>query len=83
MTDEQRQLVIDFKKTFASDFDCGIRVLEYISKFCMENRSTYVEGSARKSDFNEGARSVILEIRRKLNVNLDEKKQDIIEKEIL
>jgi hypothetical protein len=41
-----------------------------------------VEESARKSDFNEGARSVMIEIRRKLNVNLDEVKPEIIKENL-
>lgn len=53
----------------------GDGTLEYLSRFCLENRSTFVEGSARKSDFNEGARSVILEIRRWINMDLTKKKE--------
>lgn len=81
MTDEQKQLVSDFKVTFTGQFDAGVRVLNYLSKFCLENRTTFMEDSARKSDFNEGARSVIIEIRRKLNTNFEEVKQTETRKE--
>ena len=58
----------DFLHTFAGPH--GEKVLEYLSKFCLENSSTYVEDSRTKGYFNEGARSVILEIRRWLNLDI-------------
>ena len=63
-----QQRVTDFKHSFESG--PGKRVDEHLSRFCLEHRSTFVEDSGRKSDFNEGARSVILEIRRWLNFDL-------------
>lgn len=57
----QEQRIMDFKTTFATEQ--GIRTLEYISKFCLEHKSSFIVDSERKSCFNEGARSVILEIR--------------------
>ena len=81
ITEEQRQLISDFKTTFNGQLDASVRVLNDLSKFCLEDRQTYIEESARKSDFNEGARSVILYIRRKLNYNFNEQKQTETEKE--
>ncbi len=45
----------------------GERTLARLSKFCLEKRSTFVEGNRSKTDYNEGSRSVILEIRRWLD----------------
>ena len=71
-----QQRVSDFMHSFQSG--PGLRTLKYLSIFCLENESTYVEGSGRKSDFNEGARSVILEIRHWLEYDLTKlgKEQD-------
>jgi len=60
--------VIDFMHSFGTPN--GERVLAYLSRFCLENSSTFVEDSERKSSFNEGARSVILEIRHWLDYDL-------------
>ena len=72
------QRVTDFMHCFSGP--CGERTLKYLSKFCLEHESTYVEGSGRKSDLNEGARLVILEIRRWLEFDLtkvgDESKEN-------
>ena len=40
----------------------GQRIYEYLSKFCLKKECTFDRDSARKSDFNAGARAVILEI---------------------
>jgi len=61
------QRVRDFTESFTGS---GERTLKELSEFCLEKRSTFVEDSARKSDFNEGARSVILEIRHWLDYDL-------------
>ena len=58
----------DFLSTFGSAM--GKRSLEYISDFCLEHDCTFDEKSARKSDFNQGARSVILEIRHWLDMDI-------------
>jgi len=62
------QRVTDFMHSFSGPH--GERTLSFLSKFCLEKRSTYVAQSGSKSDFNEGARSVILEIRRWLEFDL-------------
>ena len=40
----------------------GKRIYEYLSDFCLKKSCTFDRDSARKSDFNAGARAVILEI---------------------
>ncbi len=58
----------DFVATFGSER--GVRALGYISDFCLEHACTFDEKSARKTDFNQGARSVILEIRHWLDMDI-------------
>lgn len=62
------QRVTDFQHCFSGPH--GERSLTYLSRFCLEKHSTFVEGSQMKTAFNEGARSVILEIRRWLEYDL-------------
>ena len=64
-----RQRNSDFLHAFSGTH--GKRVYKYLSKFCLEHRSTYDNNSVRKSHFNAGARSVILEIRRWLDFDLN------------
>jgi len=59
---------MDFLNTFGSE--TGKRVLDYLSKFCLENRPTFRKDSERESSFNEGSRFVILEIRKWLNIDV-------------
>lgn len=40
----------------------GKRIYDYLSKFCLKKECTFDRESARKTDFNAGARAVILEI---------------------
>ena len=70
MTREEiiKKRVSDFNNAFLSHHGTG--AIDYLSNFCMEHRSTFVENSDRKSAFNEGARAVILEIRRWLEYDL-------------
>ena len=63
-----RQRNGDFLYTFSGERNK--RVLDYLSKYCLEHSSTFDKTSARKSDFNEGARSIILEIRHWLDYDL-------------
>jgi hypothetical protein len=71
MTEYEKQQAILFKDCFGTD--TGKRVLDNLSGYCFENRSTFVEGSHDKQNVNQGKRSVILYIREILNRNLDEK----------
>ena len=58
----------DFLHTFAGE--AGVRTLKHLSKFCLENDCTFDKHSSSKSDFNQGARAVILEIRRWLVMDI-------------
>ncbi len=58
----------DFLNTFVGER--GQRTLVYISKFCLEKECTFDKKSARMSDFNQGARAVILEIRHWLDMDI-------------
>lgn len=51
----------DFLQVFSGSPQ-GERVYDYLSKFCLKKECTFDRDSARKSDFNVGARAVILEI---------------------
>ena len=62
------QRVSDFKHSFESA--SGRRVYDYLSKFCFENQSTFDVSSQSASNFNEGSRYVILEIRKWLDMDL-------------
>lgn len=63
MTEDERQdLISDCKTTFTKS-DAGVNTLQIISKFCLEYVMTFDPNSERKSNFNEGRRSVILHIR--------------------
>lgn len=66
--DIAKQRNSDFLHTFTGDR--AKRTLEYLSMFCLENDCTFDRDSARKTDFNQGARSVILEIRHWLDIDI-------------
>ncbi len=51
----------DFLQTFRGS-EQGQRVYDLLAEFCLKNECTFDRDSARKSDFNTGARAVILEI---------------------
>lgn len=51
----------DFLQVFSGSPQ-GERVYDYLAKFCLKKECTFDRDSARKSDFNAGARAVGLEI---------------------
>lgn len=59
--DKAKQLIRDFQGAF--DAPEGKRVLENLSKECLETVSTFVLGNQHGTAFNEGKRYVILYIR--------------------
>jgi hypothetical protein len=69
LTEQQKvhQSIIDWQTAFGSD--SGLRVLDRLSKFCLEKQSTYTPNNQYETAFNEGARSVILYINRMLERN--------------
>jgi len=74
MTDNERNLV-NAVKTVAST-DAGAVLLEHLSDYCFERRSTFVEGNHDKQNINNGKRAVILHIRDLLKVDLDKKEPE-------
>lgn len=64
MEERKTSLAADFRNIFSDE--SGRRVLKHLGRFCLEDRTTFVENEPYKTAFNEGARSVILEIKRKL-----------------
>ena len=58
---EIKQRNSDFLHIFSGSPQ-GKRIYDYLSKFCLKKECTFDKESARKSDFNDGARAVILEI---------------------
>ena len=69
-----RQRNSDFLNTFAGQH--GEPVLKYLSKYCMEKGSTFDKDSDRWTAFNEGKRSVILEIRHWLDMDMSKLEKD-------
>ena len=63
MTGDERQELISDCKTIFTKSDAGVNVLRELSSFCLEHKQTFNPNSERMSNFNEGARSVILHIR--------------------
>ena len=57
---ELRQLNSDFLQVFNGPQ--GERVYKHLERFCLKNGSTFIQGKPDQSAFNEGGRSVILEI---------------------
>ena len=51
----------DFLHIFSGSSQ-GKRIYDYLAEFCLKKECTFDRESARKSDFNAGARAVILEI---------------------
>jgi len=65
----------DYKLAFGSE--SGHRVLEDLSRFCLENRQTFDPNNMYMAAFNEGARSVILKIRKEMRSVGDELQEPI------
>ncbi len=59
--DKIKQRNSDFLQIFSGSPQ-GKRIYDYLAKFCLKKECTFDKDSARKSDFNTGARAVILEI---------------------
>ncbi len=60
-SDKIKQRNSDFLQVFSGSPQ-GKRVYDFLAKGCFKKECTFNKDSARKSDFNAGARSVILEI---------------------
>ena len=71
---KMEQLVKDYMSTFASPE--GLKVLDSLSRFCGENRTCFAAGDPYQTIYNEGVRAVILHIRRMINEDLSQPKED-------
>ncbi len=75
---EQQLTIAAYKDVFSVDDAKAQRVLADLSKFCLENFDIFVEDSARKTDFNLGANSVIRHIRYMLRRRTEQKQETVI-----
>ncbi len=66
---EKQNLALRIQK--ALDTPDGKVLLEHLSKLCKEHEPTYVDQNANGSAYNEGQRSVILNIRAMLSKNVN------------
>ena len=80
MTEDERQELISDCKTIFTKSDAGVNFLKHLSKICLEHAQTFNPNSERMSCYNEGARHVILEIR-KLLADKGEPRQTEVETE--
>ena len=82
--DEQQLTIAAYKDVFSVDNAKGQRVVNDLSKFCLENFDIFDVTSARKTDFNLGANSVIRHIRYMLKRKTEKKEEKVIsERKIL
>lgn len=78
VVDEQQLTIAAYKAVFSAVDEKSKRVLNDLSRFCLENRGIFVENSARKTDFNLGANSVIRHIRWMLKRKTEKKPETVI-----
>lgn len=84
MPDEQQLLIAAYKDVLSIDDAKAKLVLGDLSKFCLENFDIFDVNSARKTDFNLGANSVIRHIRYMTKRKTEEKPGKVIsERKIL
>jgi len=82
--DEQQLTIAAYKDVFSADDAKAKRVLDDLSKFCLENFDIFDANNARKTDFNLGANSVIRHIRYMLKRKTEQKQEAVIsERKIL
>jgi hypothetical protein len=74
MTDEQQQLIFDYKAAFNTD--AGVAVLKDLSRFCLERKMTADINSVNQTYLNEGLRTVIRYIREKLESTGEPRQQE-------
>ena len=72
---KQKQLIaLAFQRLFAQPD--GSQVLKKLSQMCNENEPTFVDQNPTGSAYKEGQRSIILGIRKMLEKNINEIKQE-------
>ena len=82
--DEQQSTIAAYKDVFSADDAKAKLVLNDLSKFCLENFDIFNKKSARQTDFNLGANSVIRYIRYMLKRKTEPKQETVIsERKIL
>lgn len=74
--DEQQKIIEAYKTIFLTEH--GKLVMKNLSFFCLENRDIFTIDSARKTDFNLGANSVIRHIRYMLKRETIKKQEKVI-----
>ncbi len=74
--DEQQKTIEAYKAIFITEH--GKMVMNDLSKFCLENFDIFDVNSARKTDFNLGANSVIRHIRYMLKRKTEVKQEKVI-----
>ena len=77
MNDEQLTIAA-YKDVFSADDPKAQRVLVDLSRFCLENLDIFDVNSARKTDYNLGANSVIRHIRYMLKRKTEQKQETVI-----
>ncbi len=77
MTDEQLTIAA-YKDVLSADDAKAQRVLRDLSRFCLETADIFDVNSARKTDFNLGANSVIRHIRYMLKRKTQQEKRTTI-----
>ena len=75
---EQQLTIAAYKDVFSADDAKAKRVLDDLSKFCLENFDIFDKNNARKTDFNLGANSVIRHIRWMLKRKTEQKQETVI-----
>lgn len=75
---EQQLTIAAYKGVFSTEDEKAKRVLNDLSKYCLENADLFVIDSARKTDFNLGANSVIRYIRYMLRRKTESKPETVI-----
>lgn len=75
---DQQSLITAYKDVFSADDAKAKRVLEDLSKFCLEKADIFDVNSARKTDYNLGANSVIRHIRWMLKRKTEQKQEKVI-----
>jgi hypothetical protein len=78
MPDEQQLLIAAYKDVLSVDDAKAQLMLKDLSKFCLENADIFDVNSARKTDFNLGANSVIRHIRWMLKRKTEQKQETVI-----
>lgn len=79
MTDEEKQLVIDYQTVFDSEY--GRRVYANLMKWSGFNDRIIPQGVPDITAFELGRRDMFLHIKDKIETNLDEERQEMAESE--